>query len=135
MAQRILRRLFAPGALEREERRQEEGDGDGGGVTDVLWVANPLVAGPIPVGGAMQTVRPTRACEPRHHAEPCVRGRLWPPWARSEISDRLGTDLGTKLCETASNQCNDIQPVKHPKPADVHSWDKASRPKLPVRSS
>ena len=73
MAQRILRRLFAPGALEREERRQEEGDGDGGGVTDVLWVANPLVAGPIPVGGAMQTVRPNpsvRAAAPCRTVRP-----------------------------------------------------------------
>src|ERR1700720_246439 len=65
------------------------------GITGNHWdprFANPLVAGPIPVGARCKPCGPTRACEPRHHAEPCVRGRLWPPWARSEISDRLGTD-------------------------------------------
>jgi hypothetical protein len=47
----------------------------------------------------------------------------------------LGTDLGTKLCETAPKRCNDVARVGHIRPADLHFLDKASREELAVRSS
>jgi hypothetical protein len=48
---------------------------------------------------------------------------------------QMSLDLGTKLRETASNQCDDIEPVGHVKPSDLRFWDNARTEKLPVRSS
>jgi hypothetical protein len=43
----------------------------------------------------------------------CTTKSALPP-GRKNISDRLGTDLGTRLRETASNQCDWAQAVGHP---------------------
>jgi hypothetical protein len=44
-----------------------------------------------------------------------------------EVSDRLGTDSGTELRETAPNQCDQVQPVVHVNPFDQRFCDNASR--------
>jgi hypothetical protein len=77
-----------------------------------------------------------------------VRGTLTRPWcadfasqsgfghrSSGKISDRLGTDLGTKLHETAPNQCDRVQSLGHPSPSDQCFCNQAGQTKLRGHSS
>ena len=73
-----------------------------------------------------ELVRPARTLRRRRvsHLQP-----------RRKISDRLGTDLGTKLRETAPDQRDHAQSVGRLDPSDQRLCDNASRPKRPAVSS